>query len=288
MRRHTRPPWLTWLLFQFLSISICYKAITAMTTRQFPSPHKAWIWITSQFIQPATIHSLENCQLSPAAPLHITSLVSGASPPNHLMWFLVPEQKQQCQQSYLCSCCSLNEDNFSVFTDMHLHNSFSPQSSPYCQEKLPQITNPRRQTFFFFFFKVSQMICCFAPKWLSVSLFRNNRFLALGRSCQWYFHDTDLVSVVPLTTPSLNKIWDSIFILTQRSIPMTYLRAQKFPQVSKLPASRACFHNKNALSHSAATLIMLAWMGLKLCDLINTCRPPQERLTLQERKEVEA
>lgn len=174
-----------------------------MTTRQFPSLHRAWIWFTSQFTQPATILSLEICQLSPAAPLHITSLVSGAPPLNHLMWFLVPEQKQQCQQSYLCSCCSLNEDNFSVFTDMHLHNRFSPQSSPFCQEKLPQITSSAARHFFFFW-RFSQMICCFAPKWLSVSLFRSNRFLALCRSCQRYFHDTLCVLVVRLTAPPMN------------------------------------------------------------------------------------
>lgn len=113
-----------------------------------------------QFIQHATVLSLEICQLSPAAPLHIMSPVS-VGPPNHLMWFLVPEQKQQCQQSYSCSSCSLSKDNFSVFTDMHLHNSFSSQSLPHCQDKLPQIISLLCQTSFFFWsFSHSDLLLC--------------------------------------------------------------------------------------------------------------------------------
>lgn len=210
-----------------------------------------------QFIQHATVLSLEICQLSPAAPLHIMSPVS-VGPPNHLMWFLVPEQKQQCQQSYSCSSCSLSKDNFSVFTDMHLHNSFSSQSLPHCQDKLPQIISLLCQTSFFFEVFLT-VICCFAPKWLSVSLFRNNSFSALWRSCHWYLHHAFHVSVLPLTASS-----------SSFCIPITCCRAEALPQVRKLPVSHVhlCFYNVNELNHSAATLIMLAWMGLKFSDPI--------------------
>lgn len=99
------------------------------------------------------------------------------------MWFPRPEQKQRCQQSSWCLSCSLSKGNFSVFTNIHMHNSFFPQHIHHCQEKLTTDHQPSLPDIFFFFLFPQVSLSDLQPKWLSVSLFRSISLSALRRLC---------------------------------------------------------------------------------------------------------
>lgn len=57
------------------------------------------------------------------------------------------------------------------------------------------------------FFKFFSVICCSAPKWLSVSLFRNKSFSALLRSCHCYLH-TSHSSCLSSTSDCFDLEWN--------------------------------------------------------------------------------
>ena len=177
--------------------------------------------------QPAGLYNMlrssENEQsVSWVQLFHYTSRfpVSGA-PSSHLMWFLGPERQQRCQQSRWCLSCSLSKGQFfCLHKHAHVQQFSSTERAP-----LPRkATTVLRHQFL-------SVICCSAPEWLSVSLFRSSSLLALGRRCHhcmtaWCLF---LISALPLTAPTLNILGSVLLVLSHNCIPIMCYRALEEP-----------------------------------------------------------
>lgn len=170
-----------------MRLNICHFAFVTRPLKQRREKHKACdagVWISSQRIQHSTIPNPEICQFQSSCSITHHEICL-RSPPDQLMWFLGPEQKQQCQQSMSCSSGSWAKRNFSVFTNMHTHGF--PHKAHSIAKKIHHWSfvvfarqELKKKAFL-------TMTCCFAPKWLSVSLFRSKCYQALKRLSHWSF-----------------------------------------------------------------------------------------------------
>lgn len=159
-----------WELYDFLFWYILY--FRWLTT---PSLHENE---NLEYIGPKSLICVQLLHYTSQAPSH------APHPLDDLMWFLGPEQKQWCQQSYMFSCCNSSE---TLFFCLHKHtwymlNSFLPKSVKHCQETIPRVISHLSDILFSQFF-LSDLLLCYQTSflqwlWLSVSLFRNDRFLS--------------------------------------------------------------------------------------------------------------
>lgn len=157
-----------WELYDFLFWYILY--FRWLTT---PSLHENE---NLEYIGPKSLICVQLLHYTSQAPSH------APHPLDDLMWFLGPEQKQWCQQSYMFFCCNSSE---TLFFCLHKHTC----STVFFQRAWSTAKKPYHgslvicQTSFFLSFSHSDLLLCYQTSflqwlWLSVSLFRNDRFLS--------------------------------------------------------------------------------------------------------------
>lgn len=165
-----------WELYDFLFWYILY--FRWLTT---PSLHENE---NLEYIGPKSLICVQLLHYTSQAPSH------APHPLDDLMWFLGPEQKQWCQQSYMFFCCNSSE---TLFFCLHIHtwymlNSFLPKSVKHCQETIPRVISHLSDILFSQFFSqwfAALLPNVFPPVTLTLCLPLQEWQVSLRRSLHW-------------------------------------------------------------------------------------------------------